>query len=203
MKLVAKEGISSYSEKNSKFISICFPIKNLDDFKEKLDKIKETYKDANHYTFALRVLSDKFTIYEKFSDDKEPYGTAGMPMLNILKINSIVNSAIVTVRYFGGVKLGKSNLFKAYLNTANEALKNALIEELVELIEYSVEFPYNYYEKIYRIFAENNVDIVNKDFSDLVKIDFKIPKDLVDKILLEIKSICPEIKIKNYFNSTP
>ena len=74
MKLVVKESISSYSEKNSKFISICFQIKNLDDFKEKLYKIKETYKDANHYTFALRVLSDKFSIYEKFSDDKEPYG---------------------------------------------------------------------------------------------------------------------------------
>jgi len=202
MKLVVKESISSYSEKNSKFISICFQIKNLDDFKEKLYKIKETYKDANHYTFALRVLSDKFSIYEKFSDDKEPYGTAGIPMLNILKINSIVNSAIVTVRYFGGVKLGKSNLFKAYLNTANEAVKNALFEELIELEEFIIEFPYNYYEKIFCIFSENNVDIISKDFSDLINIVFKVPKNLVNKLFSEIKSICPEIKIKNFSKGT-
>lgn len=198
MKFITKESISSYTEKNSKFISICFPIKSLDDFKEKLDKIKETYKDANHYTFALRVLLEK-TIYEKFSDDKEPYGTAGIPMLNILKINSIINSAIVTVRYFGGVKLGKSNLFKAYLNTANEAIKNALFEELIELEEYVIEIPYNYYEKISLIFSENNVHIVSKDFYDLIKIDFKISKDLTDNFFSEIKSICSEIKIKKFF----
>lgn len=198
MKFITKESISSYTEKNSKFISICFPIKSLDDFKEKLDKIKETYKDANHYTFALRVLLEK-TIYEKFSDDKEPYGTAGIPMLNILKINSIINSAIVAVRYFGGVKLGKSNLFKAYLNTANEAIKNALFEELIELEEYVIEIPYNYYEKISLIFSENNVHIVSKDFYDLIKIDFKISKDLTDNFFSEIKSICSEIKIKKFF----
>lgn len=198
MKFITKESISSYTEKNSKFISICFPIKSLDDFKEKLDKIKEIYKDANHYTFALRVLLEK-TIYEKFSDDKEPYGTAGIPMLNILKINSIINSAIVTVRYFGGVKLGKSNLFKAYLNTANEAIKNALFEELIELEEYVIEIPYNYYEKISLIFSENNVHIVSKDFYDLIKIDFKISKDLTDNFFSEIKSICSEIKIKKFF----
>ena len=201
MKYVTKESICSYTEKNSKFISICLPIKNMDDFKEKLGKVKETYKDAKHYTFALRILSDKFNIYEKFSDNKEPYGTAGIPMLNILKINSIVNTAIVTVRYFGGVKLGKSNLLKAYLNTANEALKNASVEEITELINLSIEFPYNYYEIIYHIFTKNNVNVVNKDFSHLVKIELKIPKNLVDNLLLEIKSVCPEIK--TYFHSPP
>ena len=120
----------------------------------------------------------------------------------INKINSIINSAIVTIRYFGGVKLGKSNLFKAYLNTANEAVKNALFEELIELEEFIIEFPYNYYEKIFCIFSENNVDIISKDFSDLINIVFKVPKNLVNKLFSEIKSICPEIKIKNFSKGT-
>lgn len=195
MKCIIKKGIGSYTEKNSKFISICFSIADLEDFWKKLKEIKETYKNATHYTYALRIVTKNGTLLEKFSDNKEPFGTAGLPMLNLLKIDTIVNSAIITVRYFGGVKLGKSNLLKAYLNTANMALKDALIKELVEKIELSIEFPYSFYEKVSYILNEKMVEITDKRFSELVSIDFKVSKDLSDSIISELKIFYPEIKI--------
>ncbi len=195
-KYVSKEGSGKYIEKNSEFISLCFSVLSLSDFNTKFSKIKEIYKDATHYPFALRILNEDGILYEKFSDSKEPYGTAGIPMLELLKANFIINSAIVTVRYFGGTKLGKSNLLRAYLNVANSALKNALFEELREKVEFKVELPYSYYERIKHIIEEKKIDILNRKFGELVVIDFKVPKDCKNSIISELKNSIPIIKIQ-------
>jgi len=196
MKYVSKEGSGKYIEKNSEFISLCFSVLSLSDFNTKFSKIKEIYKDATHYPFALRILNENGILYEKFSDSKEPYGTAGIPMLELLKANFIINSAIVTVRYFGGTKLGKSNLLRAYLNVANSALKNALFEELREKVEFKIELPYSYYERIKHIIEEKKIDILNRKFGELVVIDFKVPKDCKNSIISELKNNIPIIKIQ-------
>lgn len=198
MKYIIKEGNGIYKEKNSKFISICFSISNIIEFNEKLSKIKEIHKNATHFTFALRILDKNGNLYEKFSDNNEPYGTAGIPMLNLLKTNLIVNSAIITVRYFGGIKLGKSNLLKAYLNSSNLALNDATIEELIEKEEYNIEFPYNCYETLNHIFEENQIEINQKRFGEVIEIDFKVPKNSEESLISKIKNIKSKIKINKF-----
>jgi len=199
MKYIAKEEINTYIEKNSKFISICFPVVSLEDFLKKLKEVKETYKSATHYTFALRILTERGTLYEKFSDDKEPYGTAGIPMLKILKSNSLVNSAVVTVRYFGGVKLGKGNLLRAYMDAINLVLRDATFEDLVRKVEYSIELSYKEYKSLSYIFEKREVEVISKEFGETVKITLRISESDEGSIISKFEAL-PCIKVQKFFH---
>lgn len=105
--------------KKSKFIGIIKKINNENEIKETLDIVKRKYKDASHICYAYIFDNNK-----KYSDDKEPKGTAGLPILNILEKNEINYCLAIVVRYFGGIKLGSSNLLRAYQNTIIDLLNN-------------------------------------------------------------------------------
>jgi len=109
--------------KKSKFIGIIKKLNNLDDIQIIFDNIKSKYKDANHICYAYIFDNNK-----KYSDDKEPVGTAGLPILNILEKNNLNYCLAIVVRYFGGIKLGSSNLLRAYQNTIIELLNNNIKE---------------------------------------------------------------------------
>ena len=109
---ITKEVENVYVEKKSKFIAYLFPIKDEYDFKETLDDIKKVHPKANHHCWAY-VLGEKYEI-EKYSDDGEPAGAAGLPILGQLKSKKLTYCACVVVRFFGGIKLGKGGMIKAY-----------------------------------------------------------------------------------------
>lgn len=111
--------------KKSKFISVALNVQSYDEVLQKIEEIKKLYSNANHYCFSCVVDKNKF-----YSDDGEPSGTAGKPILNVIEKSNITNCLIVVVRYFGGIKLGAGPLTRAYSNCAKEALKNAKIKEL-------------------------------------------------------------------------
>lgn len=111
--------------KKSKFISVALNVQSYDEVLQKIEEIKKLYPNANHYCFSCVVDKNKF-----YSDDGEPSGTAGKPILNVIEKSNITNCLIVVVRYFGGIKLGAGPLTRAYSNCAKEALKNAKIKEL-------------------------------------------------------------------------
>ena len=104
--------------KKSKFIAYYYEVDNVDDVKEILESLKKEHKKARHIPYA-----DKIDGYIKKSDDKEPSGTSGMPILNIIEKNSLNHTLIAIVRYFGGIKLGAGGLIRAYSNTAKEVIK--------------------------------------------------------------------------------
>lgn len=108
--------------KKSKFLGFCFFIKNIDEIKNILADLQSEYDDARHIVYAYRLL-EKGVLKEKFYNSKEPSGTAGPPLLSLLQKKEINNCLLVVVRYFGGIKLGKGPLMRAYLECVKQALK--------------------------------------------------------------------------------
>ena len=119
-KTVKHNSVSSLTEKKSKFIASVFPIHSEEEAIEKLNQVKKTYSDATHNVYAYIV--DENNIF-RYSDDGEPSGTAGMPVLDAMRNENIVDTLIVVTRYFGGTLLGTGGLVRAYGSCAAEGLK--------------------------------------------------------------------------------
>ena len=137
MRTIAKPFQNSRDIKKSQFICRLFPAQNEKEAKEIISEISEKYKDATHNCTAY-VVSDG----EGYDDDGEPGGTAGRPMLNVLKKNEIENAVAVVTRYFGGIKLGAGGLVRAYSKSVLECLAIAEIVEmeLYELFKFTFEY---------------------------------------------------------------
>lgn len=108
-----------FKEKGSLFIGQAFPVESEDEFSEKLGEIKKEFYDATHHCYAYKLMDDKF----KYSDDGEPNGTAGIRIYNAIQHFDLVNTGVVSIRYYGGTKLGVGPLGKAYYHSALESLK--------------------------------------------------------------------------------
>jgi len=147
--------------KSSRFIAILIKINDSSDIGKILDDIKKEYPNATHYCYAYTTPD-----YQKQSDDGEPSGTAGVPILNVLNKHNLVNILAVVVRYFGGIKLGAGGLVRAYSKSVSNAIKEAEIKELTK--GYNVDITFSYDET-------NNVDYLLKD----VKINNKIYTDKI------------------------
>ena len=114
---IKNEQVNEYVINKSKFISFSYKIKNEDDAIKKINELKKIYKDATHICYAFITGNTK-----SFNDDKEPGRTAGMPILNVLENKKLNDILIVVVRYFGGTKLGASNLLRTYSKAANNCI---------------------------------------------------------------------------------
>ena len=127
MKTILNKEIYEITIKNSKFIGVIIPIESLDDVKNNLNSIKEEYKNATHYCYAFTLINNK-----GFSDDGEPNKTAGIPILNVIEGNDLVNVLVVVIRYFGGIKLGPGGLIRAYSNACKEVINKSTSVELIK-----------------------------------------------------------------------
>jgi len=164
--------------KKSKFIANVIKITDEQDAKEKLNQIRKEYSDARHNCYAY-IIYDKETKtkIEKSSDDREPSGTAGIPMLTLLQKNNLVNVLIVVTRYFGGILLGTGGLVRAYTDSSKQALEVAKIIELQygEIIEYCIE--YDEFEYFKYICEKNNIEIINTEYSNNIKAIIKLKEE--------------------------
>ncbi len=165
-------------EKKSKFIANLIKVESKEEAEEKIQEIKKKYYDARHNCVAYRVLEEG-KVEEKASDDGEPSGTAGGPMLNILQKNNLSNVLIVVTRYFGGILLGTGGLVRAY----SEALKKAIEESTLIMkasgIEMKLIVDYNNFEKFKYYCKNNNISIISLEY--LEKIECKIQMELEKK----------------------
>ncbi len=150
----------------SRFICLLIKINNIDNISKYLEDIKIKYKDANHYCYAY-----VFDNFKKCSDDKEPSGTAGVPMLNVLEKNNLNHILCVIVRYFGGIKLGAGGLVRAYSNSLSKALKKTEIKEIIEAIKVEILFTYDKTKIIDNLLK--NIEI-KKTFDSNIKYEFTI-----------------------------
>ena len=179
---ILSNSTSELEVKKSKFIANIIKIKDEQDAKEKLDQIRKKYSDARHNCYAYIVYDNESkTKIEKSSDDREPSGTAGIPILTLIQKNNLVNVLIVVTRYFGGILLGTGGLVRAYTDSSKQALENAQIIELKygELLEYYIE--YDEFEYFKYICEKNNIEIINTEYSSNVKANIKIKEE--DKTL--------------------
>lgn len=187
MKSIKEEVINEIIINKSRFITILTNINNIDKVKEKLENIKKTYKDATHYCFAYIINN-----HEKCSDNGEPSGTAGMPILNVLKQNNLTNILCVVIRYFGGIKLGAGGLIRAYSTSASEALNKANIVNLVKGYKIIIEFSYDNIKQI--DYLLKNIQI-KKDYTNNITYTFKIKEEKLNKIENELSKLS-KIKLK-------
>ena len=185
--------ISNYIEneiiiKNSRFITCIFPLNNIsvDNY---FNIIKEKYPKATHYCYAY-----KFDNYQKSSDDGEPSGTAGLPLLNVLEKENLNNLLVIVVRYFGGIKLGAGGLVRAYTKSLTEALKNANYDTLVN--GYKIELCFNYEEENNILYILSNSVVLNKEYQEKVKYIVLVDENILNKLSKYKINILEELKIK-------
>ena len=178
MKTIAKAVESEINVKKSQFICHLFPTKTKKESKEIILKVKEQYSDATHNCTAY-IVSDG----EGFDDDGEPGGTAGKPMINVLRKNELHNVTAVVTRYFGGIKLGAGGLVRAYSKSVLEAINEAEILE-VELYDvYKLIFEYSDIKLADGEVRNNNLEVIAKDYSD------KVIYEVVSKDFRDIEKI--------------
>ena len=187
MKSIKEEVINEIIINKSKFITVLTNINDINKIKEKLEDIKKTYKDATHYCYAYIINN-----HEKCSDNGEPNGTAGMPILNVLKQNNLTNILCVVIRYFGGIKLGAGGLIRAYSTSASEALNKASITNLVNGYNITIEFPYDNLKQI--DYLLKNIDI-KKTYQTNITYTFNIEKEKFNQIENELTKLS-KIKLK-------
>ena len=189
--ITIKENVcSEIIEKKSKFIANLFYIENSEQAEKIIKEIKKKYFDARHNCIAYRVMEDE-KILEKSSDDGEPSGTAGAPMLNILQKNNLVNVLIVVTRYFGGILLGTGGLVRAYSNSLIKAIENTtkiekcLGQQLEVGLEYSEFENFKYYCK------NNSINIIDTQYTENIVCKIELEEEIKQKLMqdFEIKNI--------------
>ena len=141
MKSVKKEVITKLEINKSIFINHLIPVSDIEDVNVKLSNIRKEYKDANHHCFAY-ILGDHQEV-QKYSDDGEPSGTAGMPMIEVLKKQNLSNVLAITIRYFGGVKLGAGGLVRSYTKCIANSIEIALITNLSVINDIEITIPFD------------------------------------------------------------
>ena len=175
-----KENVSAeLVEKKSKFIANLFYIESREEAEDIIKMQKKKYYDARHNCYAFRVLG-KDGIIEKSSDDGEPSGTAGAPMLNILSKMEITNILVIVTRYFGGILLGTGGLVKAYSNSTKLALEKAEISMLEEGFVYKLELNYSDLENFKYFMKNNEIKILKEEYFENVKLSIFVPKNKID-----------------------
>ena len=175
MKSIINKEIYEITIKNSKFIGVIIPIESLDDVKDNINKLKEEYKNATHYCYAFKLINDK-----GFSDDGEPNKTAGIPILNVIEGNNLVNVLVVIIRYFGGIKLGPGGLIRAYSNTCKEVINKSTLVELITGIEASITFPYSKEKEINYLLKDSIIK--NKSYEENCTYIIETIKEVLDRI---------------------
>lgn len=189
MKFVEEEFSASLDEKKSKFISYLIPYK---DFDKTMKKLREDNPKAVHFVYAYRYLNEFEQIVENSSDDGEPKGTSGKPSLAVLAGANIINTAVIIVRYFGGIKLGTGGLVKAYSNSVNDVIKVAKFQNYKKLVSKTLECSYAFLSQLEYLLNQQNIKIINKDFENSVKVHIELSNDEFNNL----SSLLPrEIKI--------
>lgn len=170
-------------EKKSKFIANVFYVETQEEAEEKVKEIKKKYFDARHNCFAYSVFT-KDGIVNRFSDDGEPSGTAGGPMLNILNGRELTNLVVVVTRYFGGILLGTGGLIRAYTGATQEALLKIQEVQKDLGLEVVLKTTYQDLEKLKYYLKQNSIDITNTEYSENVEVFVDITEEKYNKMLI-------------------
>ena len=180
---VKKESKGEYSEKHSRFLGFLVPCSDEAAAACAIAAKRKEYWDARHAVYAF-ILSDGTA---RFSDDGEPHGTAGKPVLEALKGSGIKNAAVIVVRYFGGILLGTGGLVRAYTSAAAQAIENAEKVKICEGDEFSVSLPYGDYDKFVFLIKEFGAEIKSTDFLENVSVVFTLESKDSEKCIKGIK----------------
>ena len=173
---------AEYTEKHSRFIATAFHCESESEASEIIAAQKSKYWDARHNVYAF-VLQDGTA---RFSDDGEPHGTAGMPILEVIKGSGITNILVVVTRYFGGILLGTGGLVRAYSTSARDAVMSAQRVLMCACTQYTISCDYGNFDRLSRLITDCGGMVQNTDFTDKVEIDFIFKDTDCDSFLTKL-----------------
>ena len=184
-------------EKKSKFIANLIYIEGKEEAENIIKEYKKRFHDARHNCYAYRVY-DQNEIYEKSSDDGEPSGTAGAPMLNLLQKNDLCNVIIIVTRYFGGILLGTGGLVRAYSGATIGAIDNCKKAKIEPGTEFQIELDYPNYQTLQYYCNKNNITIKNNEYNENISCILEMSNSTKDRFLEDVKNKSLNIlEIKN------
>ena len=174
---------TEFEIERSRFISTVVRVDSADDVKDTLIKIRKEFSDATHNCYAYMIGNE-----QKASDDGEPQGTAGVPILEAIKRSGLDKVLVIVTRYFGGIKLGAAGLLSAYMKSATDALNAANVAEFIYSDVVTVDVDYTLYQKLSQYVSSVGV-ILDTAYGDGVSIKFAVPTDAFDAVKLKISEL--------------
>ena len=190
---IAESSTEEFKDRGSRFIAYAFPVTTTDDFKKRWQQLKKEHPKAVHHCFAYRIGTEGIVF--RSSDDGEPAGTAGKPILGQIDSKDLTDICIVVVRYWGGTLLGVPGLVNAYKTSASLALQTTpIIQKQVE-VNYSLQFDYTRMNEVMIILKQYNCNIIRQETQLFCLITTGIPSNRLQDVLYKLNDV-PHIEIK-------
>jgi uncharacterized YigZ family protein len=184
---IEKPASAEYKDRGSKFIAYAFPVATAEEFKTQLLALKKEHSKAVHHCFAYRIGTDGNNF--RSSDDGEPAGSAGKPILGQIDSKGITNSAVIVVRYWGGTLLGVPGLINAYKTSTALALQvTPVLKKQVEA-EYAIEFDYTRMNDVMMVIRQFNCTVISNEMQLFCVIRAGIPKSRLEEVLYKLKDL--------------
>lgn len=181
---VFEEATAEYEEKRSRFIATLRHCESEQEAKSFIDEMRSKYWDARHNCFAFVTEKGRLC---RFSDDGEPQGTAGKPILEVISGSGVVDIAVVVTRYFGGTLLGTGGLVRAYTKATQDALANAKKVEMVPCTVYGVECEYADHQKLVYLIENTFGDVVDTQFADKITLQVAYRDEHAEAFLSKLR----------------
>ncbi|HNU15691.1 MAG TPA: YigZ family protein [Chitinophagaceae bacterium] len=184
---IEKASVAEFKDRGSRFIAYAFPLKDISDFKEKLAALKKEHPKAVHHCFAYRLGLDGNNY--RVSDDGEPSGTAGRPILGQIDSKKLTNILIIIVRYFGGTLLGVPGLINAYRSAASMALQVTPVVQKPVLVNYRLQFDYTQMNDVMKVVKQFDCTVLKQETQLFCSIEIGVPKNRLDEVLFRLKEL--------------
>lgn len=184
---IEKSSLAEYKDRGSRFLAFAYPIQTTEEFKKQLKALKEEHSKAAHHCFAYRIGIDGISF--RSSDDGEPAGSAGKPILGQIDSKNLANIAVIVVRYFGGTLLGVPGLISAYKTVTSLALQLTPIIEKPILIQYTLEFNYTLMNEIMTLLKKFNCEVLSKEMQLFCRVHIGIPKQTESGCVLKLQEL--------------
>ncbi|RYZ24192.1 MAG: YigZ family protein [Chitinophagaceae bacterium] len=184
---IEKEALAEFRDRGSTFLAYAFPVASADEFKKRLKELKEEHPKANHHCFAYRIGTDGNNF--RASDDGEPSGSAGKPILGQLDSKGVTNTAIVVVRYFGGTLLGVPGLINAYKTAASFALQLTPLTQRPVLVNYELNFDYTLMNDVMMVVKRFGCAVLENEAQLFCRMVIGVPKKEEEACVQKLKDM--------------
>jgi len=179
----------SLTEKNSEFLTFLQPIKDREQAMQWVQHYRERYKDANHVCWAYIIGNTRQPQTQAFSDDGEPNGTAGKPMLHVLTERELGNSLAVVVRYFGGVKLGAGGLVRAYSAAVSQATQLATLAAISPQVQLNIRTDFAFEARVRQLLAQYGGELLSTEYQQSVLLSLLLPAESSDVFAQQLRNL--------------
>jgi len=184
---ISEKSTAEIKISKSRFISNAHPISDREETTDIINDFKKKYYDASHFPFAFRTGTDMNDF--RYSDDGEPSGSAGKPLLESIDKSELTNVLVIVARYFGGVKLGVGGLRRAFLAAGEECLKNAEIVKHLITKSFQIEFGYHFIGAIMNLLEKENIVILKNDSKEQCILKIEVRQSIVEDIILKFTEV--------------